>query len=128
MLLMRGVHFFFILILLYFYSPPCYAETIKLKNSKVIEAKILEQADNYVKVDVSGIALTYYYDEIESIDGQSRNTGKKDFVGNASLTPLEEKRVLAENIKKALQNVKKSSSFSYPTIYLQNFPGFSANF
>ncbi|MDD5194210.1 MAG: tetratricopeptide repeat protein [Candidatus Omnitrophica bacterium] len=48
---------------------PCFSETIKLKSVKIVEAKIIEKTDSYVKVDIAGIPITYYLDEIESIDG-----------------------------------------------------------
>ncbi|MBU1091364.1 hypothetical protein KKA27_00650, partial [Patescibacteria group bacterium] len=42
--------------------PLCYAEKIILKNGKVIKGKIVEEHDEYIKVDIKGIALTYYKD------------------------------------------------------------------
>jgi tetratricopeptide (TPR) repeat protein len=49
---------------------PSYAETIKLKNGNTVRGRILEKSDRYIKVDIAGIPITYYFDEIESIDGQ----------------------------------------------------------
>ncbi len=43
------------------------AETIRLKSGQTITAPILEYAPDRIKVDVKGIAITYYKDEIESI-------------------------------------------------------------
>lgn len=45
------------------------AETIVLKTGKTIESKILEKTDKNIKVDISGIPITYYLDEIKTIDG-----------------------------------------------------------
>ncbi|MDD5585050.1 MAG: hypothetical protein PHV55_08355, partial [Candidatus Omnitrophica bacterium] len=53
-----------------FFSVSCvYAETIKLKNGKTVEGKILEKNSSSIKVDISGLSITYYVDEIENIDG-----------------------------------------------------------
>lgn len=46
------------------------AETIITKSGQKIEGRIIERTDKYIKVDFIGVPLTYYFDEIESIDGQ----------------------------------------------------------
>ena len=46
---------------------PAFAETIVLKSGKTVDGKILQRTDQYIKVDVYGVSLTYYFDEIESI-------------------------------------------------------------
>lgn len=46
-----------------------FAETIVLKSGKTVEGKIIEKTDKYVKIDSEGVPLTYYYDEIEKIEG-----------------------------------------------------------
>lgn len=57
---------FFILLL----TIPVSAETIILKSGTTLEGKIVEQADDHLKVDIHGVAISYYMDEIETIDGQ----------------------------------------------------------
>lgn len=47
-----------------------FAETIVLKSGKTIEAKIIERRDEYIKIEYYGVPLTYFFDEIESIDGE----------------------------------------------------------
>lgn len=59
------------LILGLFFFNFSFAETIVLKSGKVVEEKIVERTDEYIKVDLFGVPLTYYLDEIESIDGES---------------------------------------------------------
>jgi hypothetical protein len=49
-----------------------YAETIVLKSGKTVEGKIIEKTDKYIKIDFQGVPLTYFIDEIESIDGENR--------------------------------------------------------
>ena len=46
-----------------------YAETILLKSGKSVEGKLLEKTGKYIKIDFQGVPLTYFFDEIESIDG-----------------------------------------------------------
>ena len=60
----------YILSILLFLPLFSYAERIQLKNGKIIEAAIIEETDEYIKIDISGIPITYYAIEIESIDGQ----------------------------------------------------------
>ncbi|MFA6282429.1 MAG: hypothetical protein WCY05_08040 [Candidatus Omnitrophota bacterium] len=62
---------FILPLLLLFIFPSVFAETIVLKSGKTIEGKILEKTDKYIKVDTEGIAITYYLDDIASIDGNS---------------------------------------------------------
>lgn len=70
---------------------PCLADTIYFKDGKKLDATIIEKTDKYIKVDVAGIPLTYFNDEIEKIVAgqakeavaQSANTldaGRKEFV------------------------------------------------
>lgn len=47
-----------------------FAETIILKSGKIIEGKIIERTDKYVKIDFYGVALTYFLDEIQNIGEQ----------------------------------------------------------
>lgn len=51
-----------------------FAETIVLKSGKTIEGKIINKTDKYIKMDISGIPITYYLDDIESIDGNRINS------------------------------------------------------
>jgi len=47
-----------------------YAEVIKFKNNKTIEAQIIEKTDQYIKVNISGAPVKYYLSDIESIDNK----------------------------------------------------------
>ena len=42
-----------------------YPETIKFKSGKTLDAKIIEKTDKYIKVNISGIPITYYLEDIE---------------------------------------------------------------
>lgn len=58
-----------ILIVVFFlcFLPSLLAEIITLKSSKKIEGNIVEETAEYIKVDFSGVPLTYYRDEIADI-------------------------------------------------------------
>jgi len=51
----------------FFLITAAYADTVVLKSGKTLEGKIVEQANDYVKIDVGGTVLTYFNDEIEKI-------------------------------------------------------------
>ena len=61
------------LIILVFLSLVCFAsgvfgEVVILKSGKRVEGKILEKTDKYIKIDFSGVILTWRHDEIERIE------------------------------------------------------------
>lgn len=46
-----------------------YAQTvIKLKSGKTIEGELIEKTDKYIKLKFHGVSLTYWIDEVESIN------------------------------------------------------------
>jgi len=49
------------------------AETIVLKSGKTVEGKIIEKTDKFVKIDFHGVELTYFNDEIQSIEKEKLN-------------------------------------------------------
>ncbi len=63
----RFILFFLLTAILPFFS---YSETIELKSGRVISGKILEQSNEYIRVDVEGVPITYYFEQIKSIDGR----------------------------------------------------------
>ncbi|MCQ9205819.1 MAG: DUF2059 domain-containing protein [Omnitrophica bacterium] len=48
-----------------------YGDTVKLKSGKIIEADIIEKNNDYIKVDIAGIGIKYYLEEIDTINGVS---------------------------------------------------------
>ncbi len=56
---------------LIFLSSTVFAETIHFKDGKTVNAKILQKGSSEVKVDLNGMTMTYYVDEIQDIDGQA---------------------------------------------------------
>jgi len=59
------------MIVVFFLSSFCFAETIVLKSGQTREGKIIERTDDYVKIDYHGASVAYFFDEIESIDGKA---------------------------------------------------------
>jgi hypothetical protein len=45
-----------------------YGQTVVLKSGQRVEGNIIEQSDKYVKLDFQGVALTFYNDEISTIE------------------------------------------------------------
>lgn len=60
------------------------AGTIILKSGKTVEGKILEKTDKSIKVDIDGIAITYYLDEIANI----KNTSSDDSLPHDNQTAI----------------------------------------
>jgi hypothetical protein len=58
----------FILIFLVCLPVSTFAETVVLKSGKTVEGKVVEKNDKYVKIDFQGVILTYFNDEIQSIE------------------------------------------------------------
>ena len=77
------------------FSISTFAETIILKSGKVVTGKIIEETDAYIKIDISGIPITYYSDEIQSIgnedtysikfDGRNWHIGHHQDLGNQEI-------------------------------------------
>ncbi|MDD5077906.1 MAG: hypothetical protein PHQ84_02775, partial [Candidatus Omnitrophica bacterium] len=62
---------FFCAALSFSFLAPVFSETIILKSGQRVEGKITEETDKYVKIDFEGVELTFYNDEIFSIDRSS---------------------------------------------------------
>ncbi|MEW5897360.1 MAG: tetratricopeptide repeat protein [Nanoarchaeota archaeon] len=58
-----------LLLSLIFITSFAWAETIKLKSGKTVEGKITERTDEYIKVDIVGVPISIFTEEIEGIDG-----------------------------------------------------------
>jgi hypothetical protein len=54
-----------------------YCETIKLRTGKTVEGKIIDKTDEYVKVNVAGVDVKYYSDEVDTITGSPTAQPKK---------------------------------------------------
>ena len=68
-----------------------YGAALQLKTGMRVEGKIVEKTDEFVKIELEGVVLTYYADEIESVDDRS---------GPVMLDTNKRKTSLGENISK----------------------------
>jgi tetratricopeptide (TPR) repeat protein len=85
-----------------------FAETIYLKSGKVAEGKIIEKTDKYVKVDFYGVELTYWIDDIERIEGESKLISSADSAKTTTNLPRK------ENIEKVYYAKKYGLRFNVP--------------
>jgi hypothetical protein len=60
----------FMLLMILFSSLPANAALVQLKNGQSVEGVITERSKENIKMDVQGVSMTYFLDEISSIDGQ----------------------------------------------------------
>lgn len=56
---------------LLFFSSSAFAETVLLKSGKNVEGRILERTDSHLKIELAGGPVTYFMNEVESIDGEA---------------------------------------------------------
>ncbi len=91
----------FLALIFCFLAIPLTAQTIQLKSGRVIEGRITEQTDDYIRVDFRGVSITYYLDEIESIDGKpaqkQTETSIRSRPGPASPQPNRSKNLKESN-------------------------------
>ena len=76
-----------IVCLLVLTSSLCWAETVYLKNGKKITGKVVQQDDQQIKVDVSGVMVTYFTDEVDRVEGKDAATAKPAPVANPEPSP-----------------------------------------
>ncbi len=99
---MEKKRFLFILLLLTLCFPiSTFAETILLKSGKTVEGKLIEKTNNYIKIDFQGVSLTYYFDEIDSIDGVNpalKSAQELDFSKEKNLNESIDKNKVTEEI------------------------------
>lgn len=60
----------FLLIMMYADFSLARADTLYLKSGKKIEGKLLEKTDKYIKMELEGVPLTYFLEDVESISGE----------------------------------------------------------
>lgn len=63
-----------------------FAETIYFKDGKTIEGQVTEKTDRFIKVNIQGVTLTYYLDEIARVGGDALQ--KTTNRGTAKSLPL----------------------------------------
>ncbi|MCK9573368.1 MAG: tetratricopeptide repeat protein [Candidatus Omnitrophica bacterium] len=95
---------FFVSLVLLAVFLPAYAEIVVLKSGKIIEGDIVEKTEKYIKVDMFGVPVTYYLDDIESINGKKITAAivKKEPEVKAEINNTKEKINLELQDKKSL--------------------------
>jgi len=86
---------------------PCFSATIQLKSGKTVEGKTIEKTDEYIKIEYYGIPLTYYFDEIESIDGEIVSITKNE---TRSLTLPETPKDIFQSVSPAAVFISKETA------------------
>jgi len=93
------------------------AETVNLTSGKIIEGTIIDRTNDYIKIDAGiGIEMTYYLDEIESIDGKS-------LMQNRPLVPAKKVEVIDNNSEDSVpQGVYQNDVFKKEPRLAAEFP------
>ena len=86
-----------IILLCLCFSSLTLAETIILKSGQTIKGEVVEKTQSYIKVDVDGITLTYFSDEIERIE-KEKNVEEKKIEGGVLSYPASKKPTSKEEI------------------------------
>lgn len=96
-----------------------FAETIVLKSGKIVEGKLIEKTDKYIIIDFQGISLTYYLDEVESIDGKLVNISKKSVIIDVSnpgyAKPPNTEDNIEINSESTVREILKKTNYYYAT-------------
>ncbi|MBU0694497.1 MAG: tetratricopeptide repeat protein [Candidatus Omnitrophica bacterium] len=66
-----------------------FCETIKLKNGRTVEGEIIERTDEFIKINYYGVSLTYYFEDIKSVDGEPVKKEEMDATIASEEVPLE---------------------------------------
>ena len=62
-----------------------FAEVITLKSGNVIEGELIEKGEDYIKIDFEGLPLTYFFGDIDNIDGKNIFSDLGDSLDNKDL-------------------------------------------
>ncbi len=88
-----------------------FAEVVVLKSGRTIEGEILEKTSGYIKINFRGVTLTYFLDEIDSINGEKivpitvvDRIDKKDLLERIKATCKDAKRIQIKRIRD--ENIK----------------------
>lgn len=110
---------------------PAYADVLVLKSGEQVEGKITEKTDQYIKIDIGGMPVTYFLDEIDKAVAASKESDNKttdppqEHAASAHtlLTPATVNATSQEDFE---QNKDKVSKEIY-ALLLAFFKGFCSN-
>lgn len=96
-----------------------FAETIILKSGETVEGKLLEKTDEYIKIDFQGVPLTYFIDEVNTIDGKPANASSGEVaieILNPGYTkPPDESNNVEISPESDIQDIMKKLEYYYST-------------
>lgn len=64
-----------------------FADTLVLKSAKQVKGRIIERTDKYVKIDLDGMVLTFFNEEIQSIKEEQNEPSAEKPIIESSDTP-----------------------------------------
>lgn len=97
----------FSILLLSLVALSAHPESIRLKSGKAVEGKIIERKGGSIRIDFQGIPLTYYLEDIETIDGKPilEETTKPSFHQTSRPLSETEKETLRNQIRTQLKEL-----------------------
>lgn len=82
------MRFILLILSVFFFSTIAHAETLILNSGEMIEGTVLEENEDMIKMDTGlGVPITYYKDEIKSIEGRPQRE-EKPAAAQPSIEPL----------------------------------------
>ena len=91
----------FALFLIFCLAESAFAERVVLNSGKIIEGKILERADTYIRIEIQGIPVTVFLNEIRSISsGRIKRIPVPEVSEEKQKEPTLENQGAAAEIKK----------------------------
>lgn len=108
------------------------AETVvKLKNGKVVRGDLIEDTESYVKINIDGVDLTYWKDEIEGFDAGAQMPAASGAAGQDAAAGDIQKALVSflgalqsNDTKTALGLISKSFLFEGKNNNILNYDGF----
>lgn len=85
------------------------AETLVLKSGESVEGSVVERTGTYIKIDFNGVPLTYFLEDVESIDGIKVALEKKEENSPVTSIPGVGFKVIAKENKDFLKDKKNNS-------------------
>lgn len=76
----------FFLLVFVFLATYGWSDTLELKNGTIVEGEIVERGDDFIRMNINGVRITYYNDEIENV--QEASSTQKD-MEEPRLTPMQ---------------------------------------
>jgi len=106
-------YFCFVFVVSMFFYANVFAETILLKSGKKIDADITEKTEQYIKIDLAGVPLTYFYEDIDTIDGEKIFPGQKNKVEDVVASIQSGLKIIDVKNSDKIKNPNKNSIIYY---------------